>query len=64
MREAIVDYFYGTNRFDFKFATTVDEALQMQGEPLPVCDLEKLLSAFPYELFPCCTQENKRESDE
>lgn len=46
------DYFCGTNRPDFKYATTVEEALQMGGEPLPECDLDKLLQAFPFELFP------------
>jgi pyruvyltransferase len=46
------DYYYGTNRYDFKYATTVKEALQMGREPLPECDLDRLLEAFPYELFP------------
>ncbi len=46
------DYYYGTNRYNFKYATTVEEALRMGGEPLPECDLDKLLQSFPFELFP------------
>lgn len=46
------DYYYGTNRHDFKYATTVEEALQMGGEPLPECDLDKLMQSFPFELYP------------
>ena len=46
------DYYYGTNRYNFRFATTIKEALELQGEPLPNCDLDKLLQAFPFELFP------------
>ncbi len=45
------DYYRGTNRWDFRYATSLEEALQMGGEPLPVCDLEKLQNAFPFELF-------------
>ena len=45
------DYYYGTNRFDFKYATTIEEALKMGGEPLPQCDLIKLYEAFPFEYF-------------
>ena len=45
------DYYYGTNRFNFRFATSVEEALEMGGEPMPECDLERLLQAFPYDLF-------------
>lgn len=46
------DYYYGTGRFDFQFATTVEEALELGGEPLPIIDLEKLYNAFPFEFFP------------
>lgn len=46
------DYYQGTGRPDFKFATSIEEALQMGGEPMPTCDLEKLRGAFPFELFP------------
>lgn len=46
------DYYLGTNRHDFKYATTVEEALRMGGEPLPECDLDKLLQSFPFDLYP------------
>jgi pyruvyltransferase len=45
------DYYHGTARFDFRFATSIEEALEMGGEPMPECDLDGLLKAFPYELF-------------
>jgi len=45
------DYYYGTNRFEFKCATSIEEALEMMGEPAPACDLEKLVKAFPFDLF-------------
>lgn len=46
------DYYYGTNRFHFQYAKSIDHALRLGGEPSPSCDLEKLLQAFPYECFP------------
>ena len=46
------DYYYGTNRYDFKYAVTLEEALAMGGESPPECDLDKLLSVFPFHLFP------------
>jgi pyruvyltransferase len=45
------DYYYGTQRFGFRYATTLEEAFEMGGEPLPECDLEKLYRAFPFEFF-------------
>ncbi len=45
------DYYFGTQRMNFKYATSIEEALEMGGEPLPECDLEKLNQAFPFELF-------------
>ena len=45
------DYYYGTNRSNFHFATSVEEALQMGGEPGVECDLERLMEAFPYDKF-------------
>lgn len=45
------DYYYGTKRFNYSFATSIEEALEMEGEPIPECDLEQLLQAFPYDLF-------------
>jgi pyruvyltransferase len=46
------DYYLGTNRLDFQFATTIEEALLMGGEPPLQCDLEKLYDAFPFEFWP------------
>ena len=46
------DYYLGTNRSNFCYATTVDEALEMGGEPPFECDLEKLYQAFPFEFWP------------
>ncbi len=51
------DYYFGTQRYDFKFATTIEEALQMGGESPPRCDLNALLQSFPYELFPKATHQ-------
>ena len=45
------DYYFGTGRPNYKYARSVSEALKMKGEPLPVCDLQKILSAFPRELL-------------
>lgn len=46
-----IDYYYGTGRFNFKYATSIDEALKMGGEPPVICDLEKLYAAFPRDAF-------------
>ena len=46
-----VDYYYGTGRFNFKYATSIEEALRMGGEPPVKCDLEKLYAAFPRDAF-------------
>lgn len=45
------DYYQGTNRPDFKFATSVEEALEMGGERPFECDLKLLLQAFPKEFW-------------
>lgn len=45
------DYYFGTNRNNYRYATSIEEALEMGGEPLPECDLQKLLEAFPYDQF-------------
>jgi pyruvyltransferase len=45
------DYYLGTHRKDFTYATSIEEAFKMGGEPLPLCDLETLICAFPYEEF-------------
>jgi pyruvyltransferase len=47
-----VDYYSGTGRPFFQYATTVDEALLMGGEPPYECDVEKLYNAFPFEYYP------------
>jgi pyruvyltransferase len=46
------DYYLGTNRPYFQFATSVEEALQMGGEPPFQCNLKKLYEAFPFEFWP------------
>jgi pyruvyltransferase len=49
------DYYFGTNRPDFKYATSVQEALQMGGEKPFQCDLKKLYHAFPFDFWPNAT---------
>lgn len=46
------DYYYGTGRINFTYATSLEEALKIGGEPPLTCNLDKLLKAFPMELFP------------
>jgi pyruvyltransferase len=46
------DYYLGTNRPLFRYATSIEEALELGGEPPFECDLEKLYSAFPSEYWP------------
>jgi pyruvyltransferase len=46
------DYYSGTGRPSFTYATTVDQALEMGGEPPIQCDIEKLYRAFPFEYWP------------
>lgn len=46
------DYYLGTNRPNFRYATTVEEALLMGGEPPFDCDLKKLYESFPFEYWP------------
>lgn len=50
-----IDYYSGTNRFDFKFANSVEEALQMGGEKPFQCDLVELYEAFPFDFWPNAT---------
>jgi pyruvyltransferase len=45
------DYYLGSGRETFTYATSVEEALKLGGEPLPQCDLDQLEQAFPFELF-------------
>lgn len=49
------DYYISTNRHNFKYATSIAEALQMGGEPPIECDLEKLYNAFPFDYWPKST---------
>lgn len=46
------DYYLGTGRPNFQFATSVEEALKMGGEPPFKCNLEALYQAFPFEFWP------------
>jgi pyruvyltransferase len=46
------DYYFGTGRETFAFATSVEEALLMGGESPPQFNPEKLYSAFPFEFWP------------
>lgn len=48
------DYYSSTHRNSYRYASTVEEALTMQPEPLPdnISDLQRgLLEAFPYDLW-------------
>jgi pyruvyltransferase len=47
-----IDYYEGTNRPHFQYATTIDEALSLGGELPFVCDLKKLYESFPFEYWP------------
>lgn len=49
------DYYIGTGRPDFQYATSVEEAMSMGGEPPPICDLQALYDAFPFEFWPNVT---------
>ncbi len=46
------DYYQGTGRQQFQFATSIQEALSMGGEPKIDCDVEKIYRAFPFEFWP------------
>ena len=46
------DYYHGTGRPQFQFATSIEQALKMGGESPFQCDLQKLYWAFPFELYP------------
>jgi pyruvyltransferase len=48
------DYYLGTNRPYFRFATSIEEALKLGGEPPIECNLKKLYEAFPFEYWPDC----------
>jgi pyruvyltransferase len=46
------DYYLGTGRKNFKYATSVKEALKMGGEQPFICNLQKLYQSFPFEFWP------------
>lgn len=46
------DYYAGTGRMHYQVASSVEEAIEMGGEPLPVFDAEKLFKAFPFDYWP------------
>lgn len=46
------DYYSGTNRPHFDYATSVEDALEMGGEPPQACDLKKLYQSFPFDCWP------------
>lgn len=46
------DYYSGTGRPNFSYATNINEALEMGGEPPIQCDLEKVYQVFPFEYWP------------
>jgi pyruvyltransferase len=52
------DYYLGTNRPNFKYATSVEEAMEMGGEQPFECDLQKLYEAFPFEYWPTSISKN------
>lgn len=47
-----VDYYEGTGRPEFTFATSIEDALLMGGEPPFQCDVEQIYNAFPFEYWP------------
>lgn len=49
------DYYLGTGRATFQYATSIEEALQMGGEEPIKCDLKKLYDAFPFDCWPNVT---------
>lgn len=46
------DYYLGTNRPHFQYATSIEEALKLGGEEPFKCDLKKLYESFPFEYWP------------
>lgn len=45
------DYYFGTGRMKYDIAFSIQEALEMGGEPPIHCDLEALYNAFPFDLW-------------
>jgi pyruvyltransferase len=48
------DYYLATNRPNFKYASSIEEACRLGGEQPFKCDLKKLYGAFPFEYWPNC----------
>lgn len=46
------DYYLGSGRSGFQYASSVEEALLLGGEPPISCDLEQVYNAFPFEFWP------------
>jgi pyruvyltransferase len=46
------DYYLGTGRSKFEYATSINEALEAGGEPPAECDLKQLYENFPFEYWP------------
>lgn len=46
------DYYLGTGRSHYAYARSIEEALEMGGEPVFKCDLKKLYDSFPFEYWP------------
>lgn len=46
------DYYEGTGRKSFTYATSVQQALSLGGEPPYTCDLKALIKAFPFDYWP------------
>lgn len=45
------DYYLGSGRTHFQYATSVEQALEMGGEPPIKCNLKKLYEAFPFDFW-------------
>lgn len=52
------DYYLGTNRPNFQYASSIETALEMGGEPPFQCDLKSLYESFPFEYWPDTQFEN------
>ncbi|HEV8051174.1 MAG TPA: polysaccharide pyruvyl transferase family protein [Parachlamydiaceae bacterium] len=46
------DYYLGTNRPNYNYATSIEDAIKMGGEPPFECNVEKLYDSFPFEYWP------------
>lgn len=46
------DYFLGSGRPAFQYASSIEQAFSLGGEAPAQCDVEKLYEAFPFDLWP------------